>query len=60
MTAGEVATATGITRGTVSTTLSKSVKTGEVLKAQRGYRLPERDGAAAAEASTDEADKPGT
>ena len=60
MTAGEVATATGLNRGTVSTTLSKCVKTGEVVKAQRGYRLPERDGAAAAEASTDEAAKPGT
>jgi len=60
MTAGEVATATGLNRGTVSTTLSKCVKTGEVLKAKRGYRLPERDGAPAAEASTDEAGKPGT
>jgi DNA-binding transcriptional ArsR family regulator len=39
-TAGEVATATGITRGTVSTTLSKLAKTGEVVKAERGYRLP--------------------
>jgi len=48
MTAGEVATATGLNRGTVSTTLSKCVKTGEVLKAERGYRLPQRDGAAAA------------
>ena len=60
MTAGEVATATGLNRGTVSTTLSKCVKTGEVVKAQRGYRLPERDGAAAAEASTDEVDNSGT
>jgi DNA-binding transcriptional ArsR family regulator len=39
-TAGEVASATGITRGTVSTTLSKLAKTGEVVKAERGYRLP--------------------
>jgi hypothetical protein len=39
-TAGEVAAATGITRGTVSTTLSKLAKTGEVVKAERGYRLP--------------------
>ena len=38
-TAGEVAAATGITRGTVSTTLSKLSKTGEVVKAERGYRL---------------------
>ena len=41
-TAGEVAAATGITRGTVSTTLSKLAKTGEVVKAERGYRLPAR------------------
>jgi DNA-binding MarR family transcriptional regulator len=39
-TSGEVATATGITRGTVSTTLSRLVKTGEVVKAERGYVLP--------------------
>lgn len=39
-TAGEVATATGVARGTVSTTLSKLAKTGEVVKAERGYRLP--------------------
>jgi sugar-specific transcriptional regulator TrmB len=42
-TAGEVAAATGITRGTVSTTLSKLAKTGEVVKAERGYRLPARE-----------------
>lgn len=40
MTAGEVAAATGLARGTVSTTLSKLAKSGEILKAQRGYRLP--------------------
>jgi DNA-binding transcriptional ArsR family regulator len=39
-TAGEVAAATGIKRGTVSTTLSKLAKAGEVVKADRGYRLP--------------------
>jgi CRP-like cAMP-binding protein len=39
MTAGEVAAATGLARGTVSTTLSKLAKSGEVLKAERGYRL---------------------
>ena len=39
-TAGEVAAATGVARGTVSTTLSKLAKSGEVLKAERGYRLP--------------------
>jgi CRP-like cAMP-binding protein len=40
-TAGEIAAATGVARGTASTTLSKLAKTGEVVKAERGYRLPE-------------------
>ena len=40
LTAGEVANATGLARPTVSTTLSKLSKTGEVVKAERGYRLP--------------------
>jgi DNA-binding transcriptional ArsR family regulator len=40
MTASEVASATGLSRGTASTTLSKLAKIGEVTKAQRGYRLP--------------------
>jgi CRP-like cAMP-binding protein len=40
LTAGEVAKATGLGRGTVSTTLTKLAKTGEVTKAERGYRLP--------------------
>jgi DNA-binding transcriptional ArsR family regulator len=48
MTAGEVATATGLGRGTVSTTLSKLAKSGVVVKADRGYKLP--DGAKAAAA----------
>jgi DNA-binding transcriptional regulator GbsR (MarR family) len=37
MTASEVATAAGLSRGTVSTTLSKLAKTGEIVKADRGY-----------------------
>jgi DNA-binding transcriptional ArsR family regulator len=37
MTAGEVANATGLGRATVSTTLSKLTKTGELTKAARGY-----------------------
>ena len=45
MTAGEVAAATGLGRGTVSTTLSKLAKSGVVVKADRGYKLP--DGATA-------------
>jgi DNA-binding transcriptional ArsR family regulator len=40
-TAGEIAAATGIGRGTASTTLTKLAKSGEVVKAERGYRLPE-------------------
>ena len=39
MTAGQVATKAGLGRPTVSTTLSKLAKTGEVQKAERGYRL---------------------
>ena len=38
-TAGQVATKAGLARPTVSTTLSKLAKTGEVQKAERGYRL---------------------
>jgi CRP-like cAMP-binding protein len=39
MTASEVASATGLGRASVSTTLSKLAKSGEVSKAQRGYQL---------------------
>jgi DNA-binding transcriptional ArsR family regulator len=39
MTASEIATATGLGRPTVSTTLSRLAKSGEVTKADRGYRL---------------------
>jgi CRP-like cAMP-binding protein len=39
MTAGEVAAKAGLARGTVSTTLTKLAKSGEVQKAERGYRL---------------------
>jgi DNA-binding IclR family transcriptional regulator len=39
MTAGQVADKTGLARPTVSTTLSKLAKSGEVVKAERGYRL---------------------
>jgi DNA-binding IclR family transcriptional regulator len=40
-TAGDIAEATGVPRGTASTTLSTLAKSGEVVKAERGYRLPE-------------------
>jgi CRP-like cAMP-binding protein len=39
MTAGEVAGVTGLGRASVSTTLSKLSKSGEVSKAARGYTL---------------------
>jgi DNA-binding IclR family transcriptional regulator len=39
LTAGQVAENTGLARGSVSTTLSKLAKSGEVQKAERGYRL---------------------
>jgi DNA-binding IclR family transcriptional regulator len=39
MTASEVASATGLGRASVSTTLSKLAKSGEVRKATRGYEL---------------------
>jgi DNA-binding transcriptional ArsR family regulator len=38
-TAGEVAAASGLGRGSVSTTLSKLAKAGELVKADRGYQL---------------------
>ncbi len=54
-TAGEVAEATGLARGTVSTTLSKLARGKEVVKAERGYRLPTEaaPGAAAATPASD-------
>ncbi len=40
MTAGEIAAATGLGRATVSTTLSRLVKTGDLDKVARGYQVP--------------------
>jgi sugar-specific transcriptional regulator TrmB len=40
MTASEIAKDTGIPAATVSTTLTKMAKTGELAKAERGYTLP--------------------
>ncbi len=40
LTAGEIATATGLGRASISTTLSRLAKTGEVIKADRGYQIP--------------------
>ena len=58
LTAGEVAKTAGLARGTVSTTLSKLSKAGEVVKADRGYRLPSTNGGAANAAGP--ADTPAT
>lgn len=39
-TAGDISETTGIPRASASTTLNKLAKTGDVVKAERGYRLP--------------------
>jgi CRP-like cAMP-binding protein len=39
-TAGEVSDATGVPRASASTTLNKLAKSGDVVKAERGYKLP--------------------
>jgi predicted Rossmann fold nucleotide-binding protein DprA/Smf involved in DNA uptake len=41
MTASEIAKVTGLGSGTVSTMLTKMAKSGELAKAERGYRLPQ-------------------
>jgi DNA-binding transcriptional ArsR family regulator len=58
MTAGEVAAATGLGRGTVSTTLTKLAKSGEVRKAERGYALPRSRSARAGAAGVAEPGPP--
>jgi len=40
MTASEIAKVTGIGTGTVSSLLTKMAKSGELVKAERGYKLP--------------------
>jgi CRP-like cAMP-binding protein len=40
MTASEIAKATGIPAASASTTLTRLAKTGELVKAERGYTLP--------------------
>jgi Fic family protein len=40
MTASEIAKVTGIGAATVSTMLTKLAKSGELVKAERGYKLP--------------------
>ncbi|HLJ02283.1 MAG TPA: MarR family transcriptional regulator [Solirubrobacteraceae bacterium] len=47
LTASEVASTTGLGRASVSTTLSKLARAGEVEKADRGYRLATNSGSPA-------------
>jgi predicted transcriptional regulator len=49
-TAGEIAEATGIPRESASTTLSKLAKSRDVVKAERGYKLPETQADTSADA----------
>jgi DNA-binding transcriptional ArsR family regulator len=58
MTAGEVATATGLGRASVSTTLSKLANSGEVTKAARGYQLAGQTPGAPADAASAESEQP--
>ncbi len=60
MTAGEIATATGLGRATVSTTLSRLAKTGEVTKAPRGYQITKPTSAPTAANATAGADSGAT
>ena len=46
MTAGEIATATGLGRASVSTTLSRLAKSGELTKVPRGYQIAQPAGRA--------------
>jgi DNA-binding transcriptional ArsR family regulator len=56
LTAADIAKATGLARPTVSTTLSRLAKSGEAVKADRGYRLPSTgEGATPAEPAAEEA-----
>jgi DNA-binding transcriptional ArsR family regulator len=60
MTAGEVAAATGLDRRTVSTTLTRLAKGGDVVKADRGYLLPTSSPSAETTAATKTAGPPAT
>jgi DNA-binding transcriptional ArsR family regulator len=51
MTASQVAEQTGLGRASVSTTLSKLAKSGEVHKAQRGYQIADQRNGAGPQAS---------
>ena len=57
MTAGELATATGLRRGTIAPELSKLVKTGELVKADRGYKTAAPANSTTSTATANSADK---
>jgi len=59
MTASEVASATGLGRASVSTTLSKLAKSGEVTKAQRGYQLSADGGSSSKSSGAQSAESDG-
>lgn len=52
MTAGEVAAATGVRRQTIASELSKLVKTGEFVKADRGYTTAASENSSRAASTT--------
>jgi DNA-binding transcriptional ArsR family regulator len=52
MTASEIAAATGLGRASVSTSLSRLAKTGELTKAPRGYRITQPSSAAPTDTPT--------
>jgi len=52
MTAGQLATATGLPRERIAPELSKLVKTGDLVKADRGYKAPTSEASAPASSAT--------
>jgi biotin operon repressor len=57
MTAGQLAEATGLSRETIAPELSKLVKTGELLKADRGYKTAAPASSTTSTATANGADK---
>jgi DNA-binding transcriptional ArsR family regulator len=52
MTAGQLATATGLPRERIAPELSKLVKTGDLVKADRGYKAPASEALASGNSAT--------
>jgi hypothetical protein len=52
MTAGQLAAVTGLRRERIAPQLSKLVKTGELVKASRGYKPPATEASAPASSAT--------